>query len=133
MDDRVYTKGQIFWGTMLGGPLSAIYFLRQNFLAQEDFERSGKTITYGLIFFLLLVIVIPFLPENIPSLPFAIAYAFCARAIYDGYQTSLADRPRYSHWRVTGISLLLIIPTLIGIFASVFIFGALGMIEIPAE
>lgn len=136
MDDRAYSKRQIFWGTILGGPLAGIYFLRANFLAKADFDRAQKTLVYGLALFAGFMLAVPFVPEGAVSIALPLGWAFGVQAFYEQYQLSMKGRPRYSNWRVTGISLLMWIPLIIASIVIVILYDWLGWIdleELPAE
>lgn len=84
----------------------------------SNFRRLGQhalgrnTLFYGALMLVALIVVLPLLPENFPSLPFTLAYVLAARHIAERYQASkqqIIDSPQYdfhSNWRVAGLGLL---------------------------
>lgn len=130
MAQIAYSKGQVFWGTILGGPIAAVYFLKKNFDAMGNRELSQKTITLGSLIVLLLVLVLPFLPDFIPSVAYSIAYGFTARMIYEQQQTSLKDVQTYSNWNVVGYALLWMIVIVALIIPVAMLYDHLGLINL---
>lgn len=116
MDQQAYTKNQILWGTFLGGPLAAVYMLKKNFDVMNDIDQSQKTTKFGLLFVLALIAIVPVLPQFIPGVAYAIGYTVAAQQFYVQKQISLKDNPRFSNWKVLGVSL-----------ASLAIFIAVGL------
>jgi len=108
---RIYSPTQVACGT-IGGPVGLVYFLMSNFdtLGQEG--RKKRTLLLGSVLIVALIIIIPFLPESIPSTPFTIAYIVIARQVAENYQMKKADiiasdtYDFHSNWRVFGFSLL---------------------------
>jgi hypothetical protein len=116
MEKLAYTKNQITWGTFLGGPLAAVYLLKKNFDVMSATEDSQKTMRFGLLFVVVLMALVPILPQFIPSVVYALGYTFAAQSIYVQKQMSLKDNPRFSNWNVLGVAL-----------ASLAIFIAIGV------
>lgn len=122
---RLYTKRQIFWGTLLGGPLAAVFFLKKNFDELRDEEGARKTLLYGGLLTLALCVMIPFLPEHFPSILFAVILAIIAPQLAEKYQFRLLT-PRtyndkfYSLWNVAGAVILSSI-AFIGFFLLVYL------------
>lgn len=64
---KLYTPRQVITGTIFGGPIAATYFIKQNYDAVVDTSLSSKTLMVGVIFSLVLLLVLPFIPEWVPG------------------------------------------------------------------
>jgi hypothetical protein len=108
---RIYSPTQVACGT-IGGPVGLIYFLMPNFEALGQKNKKKRTLLLGSVFIVTLIVVVPFLPESIPSTPFTIAYIIIARLVAENYQmkkTEIINSDIYdfhSNWRVFGFGLL---------------------------
>jgi hypothetical protein len=109
---RLYSPAQAVCGALLGGPVGLVYFLHANFDALENDRLKKKTLVFGIVFILSLLVILSLLPEGFPSAPFTILYAVAAHYIAKRYQITkqgIIDSPQYdfhSNWRVFGISIL---------------------------
>jgi hypothetical protein len=108
-------------GSLLGGPVGLIYFLRQNFMALGNTAAARKTLIFGVVLIIALIVVLPLLPENFPSTPFNLMYIFVARGVADKYQLSKqgiidsADYRFQSSWKVFGMGLLCLLGSAVAI------------------
>ena len=108
----VYSPTQAALGTFLGGPLAGLYYLKHNFRVLNRNEQEQQTVRYGGMFMVALLAVLPFIPEQVPGLPFAIAFVVVARMLVEKYQFSkqdIIDAPELdfqSNWLVMGVSIV---------------------------
>lgn len=128
MEKLAYTKFQILIGTFLGGPLAGIYFIKKNFDAMGDTAQAKKTVIIGLSLVAALLALLPVMPEFIPGVVYAIAYASTAQAIYIQKQISLKDNPRYSHWNVTLVVVISILVFVAIILPLIYLYDMLGFL-----
>ena len=61
---KIYSPTQIALGSFWGGSIAAVYFLRCNFLALGKEKDAQKTLVYGIVFNVVLLGILPFLPEE---------------------------------------------------------------------
>ncbi len=115
----IYTPKQIFAGSVLGGPVALVYFLRSNFQRLGNASAAKQTLIWGTLFNLAVIVMLPFLPERFPKFIFPLAYSWAARAIADSRQLNneaiaASDRYRFrSNWAVVGWSIALVVGTLV--------------------
>jgi hypothetical protein len=131
---RLYSPTQAACGALLGGPFGLIYFLHANFNALENDRLKKKTLVFGTVLILSLIVILPMLPDKFPSAPFSIFYIIAARYIAERYQITkqgIIDSPRYdfhSNWRVFGIGILSLAGSALLIASPIFILAALDII-----
>jgi uncharacterized membrane protein len=132
----VYSPTQVACGT-IGGPVGLIYFLMSNFEALEQKERKKNTLLAGIAFIVVLIALVPFLPENFPNISFTIAYIIIAHQVAEKYQMTKADIMNsgqydfHSNWRVLGIGLLCMLASVVIIMGSLMLLMLTG-IWVPA-
>lgn len=129
---RLYSPTQVACGT-IGGPIGLIYFLKDNFATLENHRLERKTLLYGGLLILSLLAVLPFLPDEFPSLPITIAYILTARHVAGKYQMTkqaIAESPIHdfhSNWRVLGIGLLCLVASAIVLIGPLMLLAFLGI------
>jgi len=107
----LFSPGQVYTGSMLGGPLAAAYFIKKNFDALGNEQGSKRAVILGISFAVLLILILPFLPSKTPNMVIPIAYSFAAYQVVKQYQRTkeqIAESAEYvfhSAWRVAGIGL----------------------------
>lgn len=131
----VYSPVQAACGT-IGGPVGLIYFLRANFVALGNKSAATKTVIFGSIFILAIIISFPFLPDNFSGLPFTIAYIVIAKQVAEKFQLSkqaITESTIYkfhSNWRVVGMGIICLIGSILVLIIPVLLLGFLGIIQI---
>ena len=128
-ENQAYSKNQVTLGTFFGGPLAATYMLKKNFDVMGDATHSQKTIKYGLIFTLALILISPMLPSSIPGVVYGMAYTMAARSFYIQKQETLKDTPRFSNWNVAGVALLSLLAFLAVGLPIVYLYYATGILQ----
>ncbi|MGX9417354.1 hypothetical protein ACXJY6_05145 [Vibrio sp. RC27] len=83
---KVYSPMQISIGTYLGGPLAAIYFLKVNFDTLGKKQFSNRTLFYGSLIVLCLILLVPFLSLHLSSSIIPLLYLFPTMFIAHKYQ-----------------------------------------------
>jgi hypothetical protein len=126
----IYSPNQILWGSLLGGPLAATYFLRNNYLTLDRLLEARQVLLWGIIFTFLLLTVALFFTDNFPrAVP--LAYSWTAYYIAKTYQLDKASIvvseqfTFHSNWRVLGLAianLLLLVIVLLVIVALPYIY-----------
>jgi hypothetical protein len=105
---KLFTPLQVALGIFFGGPIAFSYFLRANFMAMGDKQKAERVLRYGLLLTLVLLSILPFLPDQFPNYAIPIALAFVARHVVMSQQMTkeaIAESPRFtfqSNWRVFG-------------------------------
>ena len=93
---KIYTPLQIAFATLIGGPAAAIYILQKNFRVLGNKSAANKTILFGLILAVVLVITVYFTPDEyqIPEYigyVLLIIYISIPACIADSYQLKRED------------------------------------------
>jgi hypothetical protein len=131
---RLYSPAQAACGALLGGPVGLVYFLHANFNALENDRLKMKTLVFGAVLVIFLVVILPMLPEGLPSVPFTIAYVVAAQYIANRYQVTkqgIIDSPQYdfhSNWRVFGVGMLCLVGSTLLIGGPIIALAMLGII-----
>ena len=129
---KIYSPTQVACGT-LGGPVGLIYFLYSNFSALGNDRFKKNTIIYGCLFIFVLIILLPFLPDEIPSTPFTILYIVIARLIAEKYQmtkSAIIESENFqfhSNWRVLTFGLLCLLGSMLVLAGPFLILVMLGI------
>jgi hypothetical protein len=131
---RIYSPTQVACGT-IGGPVGLVYFLMANFEALGQQNRKKRTLIFGIIFIIALIVILPFLPDSVPSAPFTIAYIIIAKQVAEKYQMKKQDIINsdvyefHSNWRVLGLGLLCLVGSLIAVVGPLIILMVAGIWE----
>ncbi|MPW29178.1 hypothetical protein F9L16_09225 [Agarivorans sp. B2Z047] len=132
----IYSPTQAACGALLGGPIGLIYFLMANFGALENDNARRKTLYSGIVLIIAQLFLLPILPENFPSTPFAVVYIITARMIAEKYQltkSDIADSEQYrfhSNWKVFGLSLLCLLGSMAVIMIPLAVLDMLGVVAL---
>ena len=136
MKKKMYSPMQITMGTILGGPLAAMYFLKSNFDALLKFDESKRTIIISILVSIALIAVIPFLPKKFPNTIIPILYLTPALWINKKHQLtkeSILKSEEYglqSNWKVLWLSILWLLAFFIPALVILFILNSIGIIKI---
>lgn len=128
---KLYTRVAIIWGTLLGGPVAAGYFLSKNFKVLGDTRRAAWTFRMGLLAIVVFAVLIGTVPDaiqdRVPSSLIPFAYIIFAERYFSLTQARLvkerlrAGATKQPIWKVAGIGIL----TLLLSFAAMFIIAFL--------
>jgi hypothetical protein len=108
---KIYSPLQVGIGSFLGGPIAAVFVLWKNFAALDKRLAATQTLIWGLVFLLVLLLVLPYLPDKFPNTAIPIAYSIGAVSVAKSFQMSkesIRDSEQYtfqSNWNVFGISI----------------------------
>jgi len=108
---NIYSPRQIQVATFLGGPLAAAYFLKRSFESIGKTALANKCFLICLIGGVIILGILPFLPEETPNTLIPIAYLIPVIALLKkDYLTKqeITESEVYkfeSNWKVFGISL----------------------------
>ena len=132
---KLYTPLQIRFRSFLGGPIAAIYYLKENFSVLGNSAEARKTVFWGVAIVVGMMISIPFLPDRFPHYVIPLAYAYAAGAVAEKWQLgkqAIVDSGKYqfqSNWRVCGLALLLMIAFIGILFVEIFCLVQLGWMK----
>ena len=133
---KLYTPTQIRLGSFLGGPIAAVYFLRENFRVLGRLPEVRTTLVSGTTVVIGLVALLPFLPDHFPNYIVPLAYSYAAGAVASKWQLNkeaILDSGNYrlqSNWRVFWLSLLLLLAFTLVIVAELICLNSIGIIHI---
>ena len=129
---RLYSPMQAGAAGFFGGPITAWYFIRANFVALGEYEAARKALVFGLPGVVALLGLLLMLPDGVPNTPFAFGYLFAARAIVEKYQltkdaiAASPDHAFHGNWRVFGLILLGCVVTLVLMLSLALLVELLG-------
>ncbi|HEY2685666.1 MAG TPA: hypothetical protein VGI93_19305 [Steroidobacteraceae bacterium] len=133
---QAYTPMQVRVGSWLGGPIAAVFFLRENFRVLDRSAQAKATLLWGAAFCVASFSLLPFLPDRFPDYLVPLAYSYAAGAIAAKWQLpkqAIVNSTAYqlqSNWRLCGISLLLAAAYLGIAFVELFSLDALGLVPL---
>jgi hypothetical protein len=113
----IYSPKQVLTGSLLGGPIAAVYFLRRNFQALGNPDAARRTLWWGIVFNIAVTAAMPFLPDRFPNYVLPLAYSWAAHGIAASKQLSketIASSPEFSfqsNWRVVGLAIVFLVAT----------------------
>ncbi|KLV01731.1 hypothetical protein C9I90_04395 [Photobacterium aphoticum] len=120
----------------MGGPLASVYFIKQNFSATNNHEGSSKTLTYGGALLVALLCILPFIPEDFPTLPIPLLFVFLTKVLVEKYQFDKDAIEKdhtltyHSNWRVFFIGVVSLIVFMAVIFIQLLMMESLGIITL---
>ena len=130
-DKKLYSERWIWFASYIGGPLAGCYLMSKNFELLGKIDYAKKSFKIGIfsmaLFFLGLIFVPSSIIDIIPSYSLPIIYTLIIASFVKKYQgNELKEHfnsggKKYSGWKVTGISILSLIITLIYYLILVFV------------
>jgi len=135
----VYFPGPASAGGFLFGPLASVVFIHHNFKALGNVDGANKTIFFGAIILLLLLVILAFLPENFPRLIIPFITALITRLIVEKNQLTkqvIEESPfltSQSIWRVLWIGLVCLAVMFVVLIVYMFILDGFGIIDLGLE
>jgi len=134
--EKIYKDKAIWFGSFVGGPLVAGYFIAENFKVLNEPENAKATWNYTIpltILIFSLALVIP-QSSNFPSIVIPLAYTLFAYYFSKQHQGAgieahlEAGGEEFSWWRIIGISLLGLVLTSVILMIFVMIIQSLGLL-----
>lgn len=125
---RLYSPGQIFLASFLGGPFAGAWLFSRNYRAFDKDRSAAQSLWIGLGFTVALAAVSFVLPKNFPNLVLPLAYSFAlryyAKAIFGkSFDEHVAGGgEKGSWWTVVGVAVLCVAAFLALVFALVIAF-----------
>jgi hypothetical protein len=132
---KLYTPSQVRAGSLLGGPIAAVYFLTTNFRVLERSREARTTVFWGIAFVVGLMALLPFLPGRFPNYVLPLLYSIAAGAVAEHRQLqkqAIVDSETYriqSNWRVIGLALLFLLTFMLIGVVELFCLNAIGLIQ----
>ena len=130
---RLYSPLQVAGGALLGGPAGLVYFLWANFRALANEQAARWTLAGGAALFVVLVAILPVLPDRFPSWPITLAYMVAGRFLAEKLQLTKqaieysADYGFQSNWRVAGLGLACLVVSLMLLVGPMLALAFLGI------
>ena len=129
----VYSPTQVAVAAFFGGPIATVYVLWKNFRALDNHAAAKKTLIWGAVFLVAILVALPVLPDKFPNFAIPLAYTIVARQIADKYQMSkrsILDSTSHdfqSNWNVLGVCVGFIVLFFAIAFAWFLILYAAGV------
>jgi hypothetical protein len=136
LNAKLYTQTQIRAGSFLGGPIAAVYLLRENFRVLDRAPEARATVLWGVVVIAGILALLPFLPTRFPNYLIPLLYMFGAGYVADQWQLrkqAILDSGKYriqSNWRVFGMSVLCLIAFTLALVLEMFVLVALGLVHL---
>ncbi len=133
---KMYSPNQISIGTYLGGPFAAIYFLKRNFDALNKEDLSKKTMQTGIFFSIIILAIMPFIPENTPNILIPMLYLIPVMMVVEKHQMKKAEileSSEYdfqSNWKVFGMSIVWLFAFLVVAIILLTVLESAGVISL---
>ncbi len=133
---KIYSPNQVALGTFLGGPLAAIFFLKHNFDTLGKEELAKQTLQIGIMASLVIIAVLPYLPEATPSMLIPMLYLFPTIMVVKTFQItkdeimSAEEYSFQSSWKVFGLSLAWMLAFLVAAVLFMFLLESVGMLNL---
>ncbi len=133
---KILSPTQIVGGSFWGGPIAAVFYLRRNYLVlgKEDFAQ--KTLVFGGLFIVLLLGILPFIPEQFPKFIIPALYCLSARQIATTTQLEkeqIEQSEEYtfeSNWKIFGVGALTLVLFLVVAILIMFALDYFGLTSI---
>ena len=130
-DLKFYSQKAIGIATFIGGPLAAVYLVRENYLNLNKPNEGKKSLLIGIISTVLLFTGIFMIPESImdkvPNQIIPAVYTGIIYLIVEKIQGTILNQHKendnvfYSGWKAAGIGFISLIILLIGIFGYAYL------------
>lgn len=134
---KLYSPNQVLLGSIWGGPIAAIYYLRENFIALGEVDRAQKTVFFGGIFIIVLLGLTPMLPPSFPAIIIPLLYCIGAKQVVFAKQLdkpAIAEHELFdfqTNWRTLGVGTACLIAFFIIATIVMALFAGLGLIDLP--
>jgi len=132
---KLYSPIQVGLAAFFGGPLAAVYTIWQNFRALGNRSAAAQTMLWGGLLLVLLIGILPFLPDKFPNLAIPIATLVAAQLVASKLQMSkqaILESDTYgfqSNWLVVGVCVICIVIFFAVALAWIFALIALDVIK----
>ena len=133
---KLYTPAQIRAGSFLGGPIAAIYLLRENFRVLDRASQARTTLVWGVAFVVVLMAVLPFLPTHFPNYLIPLLYSIVAGSVAEKWQLpkqAIVNSGKYgihSNWRVLGMAAAFFMVLMVILVLEMFCLISLGLVQV---
>lgn len=129
----IYSPNQVAAGAFIGGPVGLIYFLWENFVTLGHAQQARKSLIWGAVLIVALLLILPWLPDKFPGIAFMLVYMAAGRQLANNQQLTkraIDDSPRYmyeSNWRVFGKGLLCMLGSFIVVVTPLWLLATMGV------
>lgn len=132
---KMYSPVQVFLGACFFGPITMIYFLWQNFKTLGKAKEAKYTVIYGIVFILIFIGTLQFIPKAIPGYVLQVVYSLVALQVANSLQMTKEEieaATNYgfqSYWRVLAYGLGLYLAWAAITYPVTNMFTAFGIID----
>ena len=126
---KLFSPFQVACASFFGGPIAAVYALKKNYEVLGQPKEARETLTAGIVFIILLVIVLPFLPDKFPNFAIPAGYTSAAYAITKRFQLPKPGS-NFEAQGIGGIVALCVVCLIVFLaiaFAYIFLLSLLGV------
>ncbi len=133
---KMYSPSQVGLGSFWGGPIASVIFLRSNFRKLGKVTEARNTLIYGILFIVVLLGILPFIPDWFPNIAIPLAYCLYAKSVAEKMQLKreeIAESEEYtfeSNWKVFGIGTATLLVFLVIAVGIMFGLESLGLISL---
>jgi hypothetical protein len=133
---KLFSPNQVAVAAFFGGPAAAVYVLWKNFAAVGKDQAAKLTIWFGSGLTVLILAIVPFLPDSFPNSALPAAYTVTAWQVARTYQVSkqqISVSEQYefqSNWTVAGIAVAFLIALVLVIVAELLLLDQLGVVPL---
>ncbi len=133
---KLHSPLQVFVGSYWGGPLYAVYSVRKNFIVLGHAEGASKTLAYGSIFIVFLLVLLVFIPGDYPNIVIPIIYCSAGKLLVEKFQLNKAainestDFVFESNWKIFGLGFLFLIAFLAMCIVEILVLDYSGLVKI---
>src|SRR5579875_1680157 len=113
VNNKLYSGKGVTIATLLGGPLAGGYLIAKNFKALNQPEKIGRTWSYSIVVFILVIALAVIMPPQVPQILFVVLYAWMGRFAAQKLQGSLLDKHAaeggkfYNNWNAAAVGFII--------------------------
>lgn len=135
----MYSLNQITWGSLIGGPLAGAWMISRNYLFMDMPEMYSRARIIGFSLAAIALIVVIYLPEDIPGIAIAMSLVLLVRLAAEGFQKKYINNRESSNISYTsnlstaGVGLASLILSAVFIFTYFFIMVLIAPDLLPSS
>lgn len=141
LQGKFFSPQQVFIGTILGGTISAVYFVAKNYESLGDSRKKNLTFIFGILSIIVLMTILMLTNYKLSSIGLSAGLgaglSIFTRNLFQINNIPLISKSlfsntdskelKHSNWYVSGVILSGILLGLLGAFTLAFIFTTLGI------
>jgi len=92
-DGKVFTKSNITWAAVFGGPIAVAYMFASNFGVFGPAQLAVRSWLVAFAIYLSILVISSYLPlDSLPNFVYTVAYALIANGFFMKFQAEQVDR-----------------------------------------